>query len=83
LEGEEFDWNKWRERLKEKEFVKLEEDGFLVEEVYREYIVKLETEQTELQVLEEMSGVFSDIPEAIFPLGNKAYEFGTVELEKA
>ena len=83
LEGEEYDWKNWRERLKEKEFVELEADGVLVEEVYLEYIVKLETEQTELQVLEEMSGVFADIPEAIFLLGNKAYEFGTVELEKA
>jgi tetratricopeptide (TPR) repeat protein len=83
LEGEEYDWNKWRERLEEKEFVKLEADGLWVEEVYLEYIVKLETEETELQILKVMSGVFSDIPEAIFLLGNKAYEFGTIELEKA
>ncbi len=83
LEGEDYAWSNWLERLKEKEFVKLEADGVLVEEVYLEYLVKLETEQTKLQVLEEMSGVFSDIPEAIFLLGNKACEFGTVELEKA
>jgi hypothetical protein len=83
LKGEEYDWKNWRERLKEKEFVKLEADGLWAEEVYLEYIVKLETEETELQVLEEMSGVFSDSPEALFLLGNKAYEFGTVKLEKA
>ena len=83
LEGEEYDWNKWRERLEEWEFVKLKSDGVWVEEVYLENTVKLETEETELQVLEEMSGVFVDIPEAIFLLGNKAYELGTVKLEKA
>lgn len=83
LEGEDYEWHTWLEQLKEKEFVKLEADGVLVEEVYLEDTVKLETEQTELQVLEEMRGVFADVPEAIFLLGNKAYEFGTVELEKA
>ena len=83
LEGEDYEWSNWLERLKEKEFVKLEADGLWVEEVYLEDIVKLETEQTKLQVLEEMSCVFADIPEAIFPLGNKAWDIGTVELEKA
>jgi tetratricopeptide (TPR) repeat protein len=83
LEGGDYEWSNWRERLKEKEFVKLEADGLWVEEVYLEYIVKRETEETELQVLEEMSGVFSDFPEALVLLGNKAYEFGTVKLEKA
>jgi tetratricopeptide (TPR) repeat protein len=83
LEGEEYDWKNWRERLKEKEFVKLEADGLWVEEVYLEGIVKLETKQTKLKVLEEMRSVFSDVPEAIFLLGNKAWDIGTVELEKA
>jgi hypothetical protein len=83
LEGEDYEWCNWLERLKEQEFVKLEADGLWVEEVYLEYIVKLETEQTKLKVLEEMRGVFADVPEAIFLLGNKAYVFGTVELEKA
>jgi tetratricopeptide (TPR) repeat protein len=83
LDGEDYEWSNWLERLKEKEFVKLEADGLWAEEVYLEDTVKLETEQTELQVLEEMSGVFADVPEAIFLLGNRAYEFGTVELEKA
>jgi tetratricopeptide (TPR) repeat protein len=83
LEGEDYEWSNWLERLKEKDFLKLEADGVWVEEVYLEDTVKLETEQTELQVLEEMSGVFSDVPEAIFLLGNKAHELGTVKLEKA
>ncbi|NQE52454.1 hypothetical protein C5S29_02580, partial [ANME-1 cluster archaeon GoMg3.2] len=83
LEGEDYEWHTWLEQLEDREFVKLEADGVLVEEVYLEYIVKLETKQTKLQVLEEMSGVFADVPEAIFLLGNRAYEFGTVELEKA
>ncbi len=63
--------------------MKLEQDGVLVEEVYLEYLVKLETEQTELQVLEEMRRVFSGVPEAIFLLGNKAYEFGTLGIKKS
>jgi tetratricopeptide (TPR) repeat protein len=82
LEGEEYNWSNWLERLKEKEFVKLEADGLWVEEFYLEYIVKLEIEQTKLKVLEEMRGVFSDVPEAIFLLGLRAYDIGTVELEK-
>ena len=83
LEGEDYEWSNWLERLKEKEFVKLKADGLWVEEVYLEDIVKLETEETKLQVLEVMSGVFADVPEAIFLLGNKAWDTGTVELEKA
>jgi hypothetical protein len=83
LEGEDYEWHTWLEQLEDTEFVKLEADGLWVEEVYLEYIVKLETKQTKLKVLEEMRGVFADVTEAIFLLGNKAYEFGTVELEKA
>ena len=82
LEGEDYEWSNWLERLKEKEFVKLEADGLWVEEVYLEDTVKLEIKQTKLQVLEEMRGVFPNVPEAIFLLGNKAYVFGTVKLEK-
>jgi len=36
LEGEDYEWSTWLERLKEKEFVKLEADGLWVEEVYLE-----------------------------------------------
>ena len=63
--------------------MKLEADGVWVEEVYLEDVVELETELTKVQVLEEMRGVFSDVPEAIFLLGLRAYDIGTVELEKA
>jgi tetratricopeptide (TPR) repeat protein len=83
LEGEDYEWSNWLEQLEDMEFVKLEADGVLVEEVYLEYTVKLETEQTKLNVLEEMSGVFSNVTEAIFLLGNKAWDIGTVELEIA
>jgi tetratricopeptide (TPR) repeat protein len=82
LKGEDYEWSTWLEGLEDKEFVKLESDGLWAEEVYLEDIVKLETEETELQVLKEMSGVFADVPEAIFLLGNKASEFGTIKLEK-
>jgi len=83
LEGEDYEWHTWLEQLEDREFVKLEADGVWVEEVYLEDVVELEIKLTKLKVLEEMSGVFADVPEAIFLLGNKAYEFGTVELEKA
>ena len=36
-----------------------------------------------MQVLEEMSGVFADVPDALVLLGNKAWDIGTVKLEKA
>jgi hypothetical protein len=84
LEGEDYNWhNTWLEGLEDKEFVKLETDGLWVEEVYLEDVVKLETKETELEVLEEMRGVFADLPEALVLLGNKAYELGTVSLDKA
>jgi tetratricopeptide (TPR) repeat protein len=77
LKGEDYEWSNWLEILKDKEFVKLEADGLWVEEVYLEDVVEL------AKVLEDMSGVFSGVPDALFLLGCRSDDIGTVELEKA
>jgi len=83
LEGKVFEWNKWLEGLKDKEFVKLEKDRVWAEEVYLEYIVELDVEITNLDVFRAMIDIFSEVHDALFLLGNKANDIGTVELEKA
>ena len=83
LKGEDYKWTGWLEDLKAKEFLTFEKDKVKIEEVYLEYIVEPAGEKSPLELFAEMLPVFSREPEALFRLGNRAYDFGINELEKA
>lgn len=83
LEGKDFEWTGWLEKLKSKEFIILEKDKVRAEEVYLEYIVKPEQKKPALELFGETFSVFSGVPEALVALGNRAYDLGDIRLEKA
>ena len=83
LEGKDFEWTGWLENLKDKEFITLGTSKVKAEEVYLEYIIKPKGEMSDLDVFEEMLATFSEVPEALFRLGTRAGEVGTIKLEKA
>jgi len=83
LEGKDFEWSGWLENLESKELIALVKDKVQAEEVYLEYLVKPKTEMSNLDIFEQALVAFSEVPDALFRLGNRAYEIGTVELEKA
>jgi tetratricopeptide (TPR) repeat protein len=84
LEGKPYVWTGWLERLGGKEFITIaKEDRVQAEEVYLEHIVKPPAEEKILDVFEEMITTFSGIPDALFRLGNRAYDIGSIDLEKA
>ena len=83
VEGRDYEWTGWLENLKDKELITLEGNRVQVEEVYLEDIVVLPVAVQTLNVLEETIAIFSDVPEALFKLGTRAYDIGTIDLEKA
>lgn len=83
LEGKDFEWSGWLQNLENKELLALVKDKVQAEEVYLEYLVKPKSETSNLDVFQEMIATFSGVPDALFRLGNRAYEIGTIALEKA
>jgi tetratricopeptide (TPR) repeat protein len=83
LEGKDFEWSGWLENLESKELLTLVKDKVQAEEVYLEYLVKPKSEMSNLDIFEQTLVAFSEVPDALLRLGNKAYAIGTVELEKA
>ena len=71
-------------KLCEKEFTKITEknlDRIWAEEVYLEDIVELN--HSELPVFEEILSIFAETPEALFKIGNRAYEIGSINIQRA
>lgn len=83
LEGRDFEWTGWLRALRDKEFVSVGRGKIQAEETYLEHVIEPRTGVADLSTLEEMIAAFSAVPEALFRLGNRAYEIGTIELEKA
>jgi hypothetical protein len=83
LEGEAFEWSGWLEKLKDRELIKLEKNGVWAEETYLENVVTLEADRSNLDVFQEMVSTYLEVPAALFKLGNRAYDIGTIDLEKA
>jgi len=84
LERRDFEWTGLLENLRDKELItRVEKDKVRTEEVYLDYIVKPLVEMKILDVFNEMISTFSDVPEAQFKLGSRAYTIGTIDLEKA
>jgi len=83
LEGKDFEWIGWLGNLENKELLTLVKDKVQAEEVYLEYLVKPKSEMSNLDIFRQTPVAFSEVPDALFRLGNRAYEIGTIELEKA
>jgi tetratricopeptide (TPR) repeat protein len=83
LEGKDFEWSGWLENLESKELLALVKDKVQAEEVYLEYLVKPKSAMSTLDIFEQTLVAFSEVPDALLRLGNRAYAIGTVELEKA
>lgn len=84
LKKEKFELEELIKKLCEKEFTKIEEqnlDRIWAEEVYLEDIVELN--HPEIPVFEEILSVFAETPEALFKIGNRTYEIGSIKLQKA
>jgi tetratricopeptide (TPR) repeat protein len=83
LEGKDFEWSGWLDNLKDKELLTLAKDKVQAEEVYLEYLVKPKSEMSDLGIFEQTLVAFSEVPDALLRLGNRAYETGTIGLEIA
>ncbi|MCO5381885.1 MAG: tetratricopeptide repeat protein [Methanosarcina barkeri] len=84
VKKEKFELEELIKKLCEKEFTKIEKtniDRVWAEEAYIEDIVELN--HSELPVFEEILSIFAETPEALFKIGNRAYEIGSVKLQKA
>jgi tetratricopeptide (TPR) repeat protein len=82
LKGEKYEWDNWLDSLKGKDFLKIQNGNLHVEQVYLEDIVQSEPLPT-LQLFEEMSAVFLDIPDALYNLASRSYNIGLNDLDKA
>ncbi len=84
IKKEKYQWEELIKNICEKEFTKIKEknlDKIWAEEAYLEDIVELN--HSELPVFEEILSIFAETPEALFKIGNRAYEIGSVKLQKA
>ncbi|WP_218104596.1 hypothetical protein, partial [Methanosarcina sp. A14] len=84
IKKEKYQWEELIEKLCEKEFTKIKEkdiDRIWAEEAYLEDIVELN--HSGLSVFEELLSIFAETPDELFKIGNRAYEIGSVKLQKA
>ena len=81
IQGEAFEWNSWLNSLKDKDFIKKDNNSIWSEETYLENIINLE--KSNLAVFDEMIATFSGNPDVLFKIGNRAYETGLYIMEKA
>lgn len=84
IKKEKYQWEELIEKLCEKEFTKIKEKDIYriwAEGAYLEDIVKLN--HSELSVFEELLSIFAEISQELFKIGNRAYEIGSVKLQKA
>ena len=82
LEGKDFEWTGWIKSLEEKEFVHLSKKNLVwAEDAYLEYIVKPETEISNVELFEEIIEIFKDDAEALQMAGERAYDNGSVSIE--
>ena len=84
IKKEKYQWKELITNLCKKEFIKIDEkelDKIWAEEVYLEDIVKLN--YSDLRIFEEMLSTFKQFPEELFKIGNRAYDIGSVVLQKA
>jgi len=84
IKKENYQWEELIKSLCNKEFIKIEKkriDRIWAEEVYLEDIVELN--YSELSIFEELLSIFEPFLDELFKIGNRAYEMGSVVLEKA
>jgi len=84
MKKEKYQWEELMTNLCKKEFIKIDEKGLdkiWVEEAYLEGIVKLN--YSDLRIFEELLQTFKQFPEELFKIGSRAYEIGSVVLQKA
>jgi tetratricopeptide (TPR) repeat protein len=82
LEPRQYEWRRAGERLRDWGFVELRDEASLrAEEAYLETVVAVQF--SPLDNLRQMLSVFARDPEALFNIGNKSYELGLVDLQKA
>jgi len=84
LKGEEFEWIGWLNKLKSHEFIAITgHDRVCAEEVYLEDVVKPQALIPDLTLFIEMIPAFAGEPEALVRLGIRAWDVGSVSIEKA
>lgn len=83
VQKEKYEWDSLFGRLTALEFISVKDKSIKAEEVYLEDVVVSVTEREQIDVLNEMLTTFADVPEALFRLGNRAYDLGLYVLEKA
>ncbi|MEM7067143.1 MAG: tetratricopeptide repeat protein, partial [Cyanobacteria bacterium P01_B01_bin.77] len=81
LEGPDYEWTGWLERLAEKEFLKLKDGAVEAEEAYLETAVKPDVERPLLQLMESALIIFEGEPDALNRLGNRAYGEGKLDYD--
>ncbi len=84
IKKENYLWEELIKTLCEKEFIKMEKkeiDRIWAEEVYLEDVVELD--YSDLNIFQELISTFEVFPEILFKIGNRAYEIGSVKLQKA
>ncbi|MGH2574432.1 MAG: hypothetical protein ACRDFC_01895, partial [Ignavibacteria bacterium] len=79
LEGKDFEWTGWLKSLEGREFIKLvRRDKIWAEETYLRNIVKPVVEISDIDVFDEQIDIFSDVPDVLLIIGERAYDVGSV-----
>ena len=82
LEGKDFEWIGWFKSLEDKEFIKIaRRNKIWAEDAYLEYIVKPLVEMNSVEILDELVEIFSDTPDALVMIGDRAYDSGLVDMQ--
>jgi tetratricopeptide (TPR) repeat protein len=84
LEGKDFEWTGRLRSIEGKEFIKIvRRNKIWAEDAYLEYIVKPDIAISDFDIFEEMTEVFSNEPDALLMLGERAYDIGSVDINIA
>jgi len=82
LTGKDFEWSGWLKSIEEKEFVQMTRRNFVwAEDAYLEYIIKPDTEVSNIEEFEDIIEIFSGDPEVLQMAGERAYDKGSVSMD--
>ena len=82
MEMKSYEWNETLNELKNKGLIeKIEKDEVWAEETYLRYVIK--DDFSPLDNLDEMITIFSNDAEALINIGNRSYNIGLIDIQKA
>jgi tetratricopeptide (TPR) repeat protein len=83
LQGEQFHWDNWLDRLRAQEFLSPDKSRIQVEEAYLDLVVRPVQDESKLAVFRRMGQVLSSDPDALTLLADRASDIAGTDLDKA